>query len=112
MSTMRTGERHWLARVAQYFVFWTLKVTMCLYWRECLKTSHQDRLVTENLAFLRGSAFVHVTYLWNLTVALFVHVLLSLSLQAFWAPGDTGVVFIGWCHEPFRLGLKHCPNRR
>ncbi|XP_014862964.1 PREDICTED: acylamino-acid-releasing enzyme-like isoform X1 [Poecilia mexicana] len=32
--------------------------------------------------------------------------------QAFWAPGDTGVVFIGWWHEPFRLGLKYCPNRR
>uniref|UniRef100_A0AAY4EF75 acylaminoacyl-peptidase n=1 Tax=Denticeps clupeoides TaxID=299321 RepID=A0AAY4EF75_9TELE len=24
--------------------------------------------------------------------------------QAFWAPGDTGVVFVGWWHEPFRLG--------
>uniref|UniRef100_A0A3Q3JP83 acylaminoacyl-peptidase n=1 Tax=Monopterus albus TaxID=43700 RepID=A0A3Q3JP83_MONAL len=31
--------------------------------------------------------------------------------QAFWAPGDTGVVFVGWWHEPFRLGLKYCPNR-
>lgn len=33
-------------------------------------------------------------------------------LQAFWAANDTGVVFVGWRHEPFRLGLKHCPNRR
>ncbi|XP_077369658.1 acylamino-acid-releasing enzyme-like isoform X1 [Festucalex cinctus] len=32
--------------------------------------------------------------------------------QAFWAPGDTGVVFVGWGHEPFRLGLRSCPNRR
>ncbi|XP_054634012.1 acylamino-acid-releasing enzyme isoform X1 [Dunckerocampus dactyliophorus] len=32
--------------------------------------------------------------------------------QAFWAPSDTGVVFVGWWHEPFRLGLKFCPNRR
>ncbi|KAM4610100.1 acylamino-acid-releasing enzyme-like isoform 2-T2 [Polymixia lowei] len=32
--------------------------------------------------------------------------------QAFWAPGDTGVVFVGWWHEPFRLGLKYSPNRR
>ncbi|KAJ3586774.1 hypothetical protein NHX12_013167 [Muraenolepis orangiensis] len=32
--------------------------------------------------------------------------------QAFWAPGDTGLVFVGWRHEPFRLGLKSCPNRR
>ncbi|XP_004558946.1 acylamino-acid-releasing enzyme [Maylandia zebra] len=32
--------------------------------------------------------------------------------QAFWAPGDTGVIFVGWWHEPFRLGLKYCPNRR
>ncbi|XP_013990092.1 acylamino-acid-releasing enzyme [Salmo salar] len=32
--------------------------------------------------------------------------------QAFWAPSDTGVVFVGWWHEPFRLGLKYSPNRR
>ncbi|XP_065407526.1 acylamino-acid-releasing enzyme isoform X8 [Chrysemys picta bellii] len=32
--------------------------------------------------------------------------------QAFWSPGDMGVVFIGWWHEPFRLGLRHCTNRR
>ncbi|XP_077572655.1 acylamino-acid-releasing enzyme-like [Stigmatopora nigra] len=32
--------------------------------------------------------------------------------QAFWAPGDTGVVFVGWTHEPFRLGIKFSPNRR
>ncbi|KYO27826.1 acylamino-acid-releasing enzyme [Alligator mississippiensis] len=32
--------------------------------------------------------------------------------QAFWSPGDTGVVFTGWWHEPFRLGLRHCTNRR
>ncbi|XP_061314211.1 acylamino-acid-releasing enzyme-like [Pezoporus flaviventris] len=32
--------------------------------------------------------------------------------QAFWCPGDTGVVFVGWWHEPFRLGLRHCTNRR
>ncbi|MFT7800887.1 acylamino-acid-releasing enzyme-like [Arapaima gigas] len=32
--------------------------------------------------------------------------------QAFWAPNDTGVVFVGWWHEPFRLGLKYCSNRR
>uniref|UniRef100_A0A672R8I5 acylaminoacyl-peptidase n=1 Tax=Sinocyclocheilus grahami TaxID=75366 RepID=A0A672R8I5_SINGR len=32
--------------------------------------------------------------------------------QAFWAPNDTGLVFVGWWHEPFRLGLKYCANRR
>ncbi|XP_061910683.1 acylamino-acid-releasing enzyme-like [Entelurus aequoreus] len=32
--------------------------------------------------------------------------------QAFWAPGDTGVVFVGWWHESFRLGLEYCPTRR
>nr|XP_055023085.1 acylamino-acid-releasing enzyme-like isoform X1 [Misgurnus anguillicaudatus] len=32
--------------------------------------------------------------------------------QAFWAPNDTGLVFVGWWHEPFRLGLKFCPNRK
>eukprot|EP00076_Gallus_gallus_P025705 XP_015148378.1 acylamino-acid-releasing enzyme isoform X3 [Gallus gallus] len=32
--------------------------------------------------------------------------------QALWSPGDTGVVFVGWWHEPFRLGLSACSNRR
>uniref|UniRef100_A0A672L2T2 Acylaminoacyl-peptide hydrolase n=1 Tax=Sinocyclocheilus grahami TaxID=75366 RepID=A0A672L2T2_SINGR len=32
--------------------------------------------------------------------------------QAFWAPNNTGLVFVGWWHEPFRLGLKYCANRR
>ncbi|NWQ93971.1 ACPH enzyme, partial [Burhinus bistriatus] len=32
--------------------------------------------------------------------------------QAFWSPDDTGVVFVGWWSEPFRLGLQHCTNRR
>ncbi|MEE6519316.1 hypothetical protein FKM82_031024, partial [Ascaphus truei] len=32
--------------------------------------------------------------------------------QAFWSPDDTGVVFVGWWHSSFRLGLKYCPNRR
>ncbi|POI22153.1 hypothetical protein CIB84_014100 [Bambusicola thoracicus] len=32
--------------------------------------------------------------------------------QAFWSPDDTGVVFVGWWHEPFHLGLRHCTNRR
>ncbi|KAM9324358.1 acylamino-acid-releasing enzyme [Gastrophryne carolinensis] len=32
--------------------------------------------------------------------------------QAFWSPDDTGVVFVGWWHTPFRLGLKYCANRR
>lgn len=38
--------------------------------------------------------------------------LILLSPQAFWCPDDTGVVFVGWWHEPFRLGLRHCTNRR
>ncbi|XP_029995811.1 acylamino-acid-releasing enzyme [Sphaeramia orbicularis] len=32
--------------------------------------------------------------------------------QALWAPGGQGLFFIGWYHEPFRLGLKFCSNRR
>ncbi|NXC48395.1 APEH enzyme, partial [Penelope pileata] len=32
--------------------------------------------------------------------------------QALWSPGDSGVVFVGWWHEPFRLGLSACSNRR
>ncbi|KAM9272167.1 acylamino-acid-releasing enzyme [Cariama cristata] len=32
--------------------------------------------------------------------------------QALWSPDDHGVVFVGWWHEPFRLGLSACSNRR
>ncbi|XP_032377302.1 acylamino-acid-releasing enzyme isoform X2 [Etheostoma spectabile] len=32
--------------------------------------------------------------------------------QALWAPGNQSVVFVGWYHEPFRLGLRFCSNRR
>ncbi|XP_074458369.1 acylamino-acid-releasing enzyme-like isoform X4 [Larus michahellis] len=32
--------------------------------------------------------------------------------QALWSPNDCGVVFVGWWHEPFRLGLNACSNRR
>ncbi|XP_069793039.1 acylamino-acid-releasing enzyme isoform X2 [Narcine bancroftii] len=32
--------------------------------------------------------------------------------QAFWAPNDTGIIFVGWDHEPQRLGLQHCTNRK
>uniref|UniRef100_A0A3Q1CGJ9 acylaminoacyl-peptidase n=1 Tax=Amphiprion ocellaris TaxID=80972 RepID=A0A3Q1CGJ9_AMPOC len=32
--------------------------------------------------------------------------------QALWAPDSQSVFFIGWYHEPFRLGLKFCFNRR
>ncbi|XP_028308591.1 acylamino-acid-releasing enzyme isoform X4 [Gouania willdenowi] len=32
--------------------------------------------------------------------------------QALWAPGGQSLYFVGWYHEPFRLGLKFCSNRR
>ncbi|XP_030061177.1 acylamino-acid-releasing enzyme isoform X2 [Microcaecilia unicolor] len=32
--------------------------------------------------------------------------------QALWILDDSGIVFVGWWHEPFRLGLKFCSNRR
>eukprot|EP00064_Thunnus_orientalis_P020946 superscaffoldBa00006066_g21098 len=31
--------------------------------------------------------------------------------QALWAPGSQSVFFVGWYHEPFRLGLRFCSNR-
>ena len=34
------------------------------------------------------------------------------ALQALWAPGSQAVFFVGWYHEPFRLGLRFCSNRR
>uniref|UniRef100_A0A3B4YUG5 Acylamino-acid-releasing enzyme n=1 Tax=Seriola lalandi dorsalis TaxID=1841481 RepID=A0A3B4YUG5_SERLL len=42
---------------------------------------------------------------------MFVCVLMLCSC-ALWAPGGQSVVFVGWYHEPFRLGLKFCSNRR
>ncbi|XP_067907581.1 acylamino-acid-releasing enzyme-like isoform X2 [Heterodontus francisci] len=32
--------------------------------------------------------------------------------QAFWAPNDTGIIFVGWDHEPQRLGRVYCTNRK
>ncbi|XP_020907129.1 acylamino-acid-releasing enzyme isoform X2 [Exaiptasia diaphana] len=32
--------------------------------------------------------------------------------QAVWAPEEKGVVFCGWWHVPYRLGLVYCTNRR
>ncbi|XP_068057681.1 acylamino-acid-releasing enzyme isoform X2 [Anomalospiza imberbis] len=32
--------------------------------------------------------------------------------EALWSPDDHGVVFVGWWHKPFRLGLNACSNRR
>ncbi|XP_053377651.1 acylamino-acid-releasing enzyme-like [Mercenaria mercenaria] len=32
--------------------------------------------------------------------------------QAKWLPEDSGVVFTGWQHEPYRLGLIYCPIRK
>ncbi len=32
--------------------------------------------------------------------------------QAIWAPNDTGIVFVGHSHEPYRLGIIYCNNRR
>ncbi|XP_078340359.1 acylamino-acid-releasing enzyme-like isoform X1 [Crassostrea virginica] len=31
--------------------------------------------------------------------------------QAIWTPDD-GIVFVGWKHEPYRLGLTYCPIRQ
>ncbi|XP_043564339.1 acylamino-acid-releasing enzyme-like isoform X5 [Chiloscyllium plagiosum] len=32
--------------------------------------------------------------------------------QAIWAPTDNGIIFVGWWHIPWRLGLKYCTNRK
>ncbi|XP_072026007.1 acylamino-acid-releasing enzyme-like isoform X2 [Amphiura filiformis] len=32
--------------------------------------------------------------------------------QASWGPDDNGIVFVGSCHEPYRLGIWICFNRR
>ena len=35
----------------------------------------------------------------------------SSTNQAIWTP-DGGIVFVGWKHEPYRLGLTYCPIRQ
>lgn len=64
---------------------------------------------TVNVQFFKVLVLAHCAYC---IILLSLCYSVTLSLQAFWAPGDTGVVFVGWYHEPFRLGLKYCPNRR
>ncbi|XP_054751862.2 acylamino-acid-releasing enzyme-like [Lytechinus pictus] len=32
--------------------------------------------------------------------------------QAVWTPDDSGIVFVGWENEPYRLGMVYCANRR
>lgn len=60
------------------------------------------------------SAYVLPPGAWEPCLSNFPLLITSLwsCLQAFWAPGDTGVVFVGWWHEPFRLGIRFCTNRR
>lgn len=119
LSSMRTGERLWLVRAVLCFVFWTSREAMFLCWKECLKISHQGRLVQSFFFFFPFAVcfslmFTLFKYPHNILffLSFTLGITLFLYLQAFWAPGDTGVVFVGWWHEPFRLGLKYCPNRR
>ncbi|KAL4227008.1 hypothetical protein ACF0H5_014984 [Mactra antiquata] len=32
--------------------------------------------------------------------------------QVQWMPDDSGVIFTGWQHEPYRLGIIYCPMRK
>lgn len=32
--------------------------------------------------------------------------------QLRWAPDESGLMMVGWCHEPYRLGLYYCPVRK
>ncbi|XP_071498131.1 acylamino-acid-releasing enzyme-like [Diadema antillarum] len=32
--------------------------------------------------------------------------------QAVWTPDDSGIVFVGWQNEPYRVGLIYCSNRK
>lgn len=105
MCFMKIGEKTWFPKALRCCVCWISRVATSLCLRESLRVCPLDRLV---LAL--------PTYFWNLgalleLLPLFTPALWSCS-QAFWAPGDTGVVFVGWQHEPFRLGVRFCTNRR
>ncbi|XP_071331311.1 acylamino-acid-releasing enzyme isoform X2 [Trachinotus anak] len=61
----------------------------------------------------KSSPVMCVVNLQNGTVSLLQDVLPDVSPgQALWAPGSQSVFFVGWYHEPFRLGLRFCSNRR
>lgn len=55
---------------------------------------------------------VHSELLFLEKVSMQMNNTLNSCPQAFWSPDDTGLVFVGWWHEPFRLGVKYCANRR
>ena len=111
LSFMKTGGRRWLARAARFSVCWTSKGTTSLCWMACLRTSRPDRF-TYYSADPRAcpECYSECCFYINPRAKQHHHSPFLLP-QAFWAPGDTGVVFVGWRHEPFRLGLKYCPNR-
>ncbi|XP_026224823.1 S9 family peptidase [Anabas testudineus] len=61
----------------------------------------------------KSSPVICVVNLQNDTVGVLQGVPTDVSPgQALWAPGSQSVIFVGWYHEPFRLGLKFCSNRR
>ncbi|GAA6229689.1 acylamino-acid-releasing enzyme-like isoform X1 [Lates japonicus] len=61
----------------------------------------------------KSSSVICVVNLQNGTVSVLQGVPPQVSPgQALWSPGSQSVIFVGWYHEPFRLGLKFCSNRR
>ncbi|XP_026188666.1 acylamino-acid-releasing enzyme isoform X2 [Mastacembelus armatus] len=61
----------------------------------------------------KSSLVICVVNLQDSTVGVLQGIPTELSPgQALWAPGSQSVFFVGWYHEPFRLGLKFCSNRR
>ena len=47
---------------------------------------------------------IHRVFLWVNSVLVF--------FKACWGPNDVSVVFVGWFHEPYRLGLVYALTRK
>uniref|UniRef100_A0A3P8V6W7 acylaminoacyl-peptidase n=1 Tax=Cynoglossus semilaevis TaxID=244447 RepID=A0A3P8V6W7_CYNSE len=99
----------------------------CLSWSECenklLYVAEKSKSTTEGENVYRDDWGEGLTTKSNPVICVVnlqngnVHVLQGVEPgvspgQALWAPGSQSVFFIGWYHEPFRLGLKFCSNRR
>uniref|UniRef100_A0AAQ4QD24 Acylamino-acid-releasing enzyme n=1 Tax=Gasterosteus aculeatus aculeatus TaxID=481459 RepID=A0AAQ4QD24_GASAC len=91
----------------------TLTALVC----RCVTVTKQDRSVyCEDWGETLTNKSVPVVCVVNLqcgSVSVLQGVPLDVSPgQALWARGGQSVFLVGWYHEPFRLGLRFCSNRR
>ncbi|XP_057686019.1 S9 family peptidase [Corythoichthys intestinalis] len=102
---------------------WSACESKLLYIAEKIKNTNEESVLGKNRNVYfedwgealtnKSTPVICVVNLYNGSVDVLQGVPADISPgQACWAPGGQSVFFIGWYHEPFRLGLKFCSNRR